>query len=91
MTKPTAGALTGAGFSLASGTTYKKASGTATAVADTTTGQVAITATTLGVPIAASDWAAHLATLAQLGLVAPEGRDVPTSPVGGTVYYGIST
>jgi hypothetical protein len=90
VTKPTAGALTGAGFALASGTKYSKTSGTATAVADTTTGQVAITATTPGTPIAAADWAAHTATLVSLGLVDVAGHNPPT-PAPNTVYYGIST
>lgn len=88
--KPTAGALAGAGFSLASGTTYKKVTGTATAIGDTSTGQVAIAATTPGTPIAAADWAANVTTLASLGLVSPESKDFPNYS-GGTTYVGFST
>jgi hypothetical protein len=69
--RPTGGALTTAGFS-ATGTVYAKVTGTATAKVDlagtSTGGHVEIGNAVPGVPMAAADWASHVATLGTLGI-----------------------
>jgi hypothetical protein len=90
MARPTAGTLTGAGFSLENGAKYSKVTGTAKAVVDLgagtdKTGVAGIQSATPGTPITAADWAAHVATLGALGIMT--GGE---SPGGGLVYYGQS-
>lgn len=82
MARPTVGAITGQGFSLAAGsaTKYVKSNTTAVATVELATGGAAsgfasIAAVTPGTPITAADWAAHVAALGMLGLSAPNNED----------------
>jgi hypothetical protein len=91
MARITAGALTGAGFSQAPGSTtkYVKTNTTAVATVELATGGAAsgfasISQATPGSSIAAADWAAHVAVLGTLGLTAPNDGD--HGP--GLVYVG---
>jgi hypothetical protein len=89
MSRPTAGALTGAGYTLASGARYTKTTGTATAVVDIDgPGVASIAPATPGTPMAPADLASHMAQLATLGVTT--GTGVPATTAGGLQYYGTS-
>jgi hypothetical protein len=94
MARPTAGNLTGAGYSLVTGSTtkYAKAAGTATVACDlaagtANTGAVSLAPTTAGTPIAAADLATAQTTLGKDCL-----QNQPTNSMhsAGLVYYGIT-
>jgi hypothetical protein len=94
MARPTAGALTTAGYAQAAGSTtkYAKAVGTATVACELAagtdkTGVVSIAATTPGVPIAAADIASARVEVGTNCLQGPHTSSVHTA---GLVYYGIT-
>lgn len=90
--RPSTGTLTGAGYSLVSGSTtkYSKTSGTATLIVDlaagtVNTGSVEIQPTTVGVEIAESDVTAALAALASIAATSSPAASMHTA---GLTYYG---
>lgn len=94
MTRPTAGALTGAGFSqIGSTSKYTKTTGTALCTVDLATGTdktgvASVAASTPGTPISEADFNSHAALLASLGVPISDGNG---DHGGGCTYYGQTT
>jgi hypothetical protein len=89
MSRPTAGALTGAGYTLSSGSKYAKTTGTVTNTIDIDgPGVAGIAATTPGIAMTQGDLTSHMATLVALGVTT--GVGVPATTAGGLQYFGVS-
>jgi len=93
MSRPTAGTLTGAGFSqIGSTTKYTKTQGTALATVDignggAATGSLQITPAAAGTPMTTADFQSHVALLVSLGVVMD--RNMPNEGnVGHCQSYG---